>query len=63
MWGVDIGTIMAAGGLPNGRNFAENVSIRYLAGARVVHAGPGGTLSTIGGPGIRAGEDLALIGA
>jgi hypothetical protein len=63
VWGVDIGTIMAAGGLPNGRNFAENVAIRYLAGARIVHAGPGGTVSTIGGPGIRAGEDLALISA
>ncbi|WP_433051614.1 hypothetical protein [Dactylosporangium sp. CS-033363] len=63
VWGVDIGTIMAAGGLPNGRNFAENVAIRYLAGARVVHAGPGGIVSTVGGPGIRAGEDLALISA
>ncbi|WP_432979406.1 hypothetical protein [Dactylosporangium sp. CA-233914] len=63
VWGVDIGTIMAAGGLANGRNFAENVSVRYLAGARVVHAGPGGEVSTIGGPGIRAGEDLALIHA
>lgn len=62
-WGVDIGTVMAAGGLPNGRNFAENVSIRYLAGARVVHAGPGGRVSTVGGPGIRAGADLALIHA
>ncbi|WP_433610502.1 hypothetical protein ACQP2P_41445 [Dactylosporangium sp. CA-139114] len=63
VWGVDIGTIMAAGALPNGRNFAENVSIRYLAGARVVHAGPGGTRSTFSGPGIRAGEDLALVHA
>lgn len=63
VWGVDIGTVMAAGLLPNGRNFAENISIRYLAGARVVHAGPGGELSTIAGPGIRAGEDLALINA
>ncbi|GAA2390407.1 hypothetical protein [Dactylosporangium salmoneum] len=63
VWGVDIGTIMAAGALPNGRNFAENLSVRYLAGARVVHAGPGGTLSTVGGPGIRAGEDLALVNA
>ncbi|MFI5916113.1 hypothetical protein [Dactylosporangium sp. NPDC051541] len=63
VWGVDIGTIMAAGGLPNGKNFAENMSVRYLAGARVVHAGPGGEVSTVGGPGIRAGEDLALIHA
>jgi hypothetical protein len=63
VWGVDVGTIMAAGGLPNGRNFAENLGIRYLAGARVVHAGPGGRVSTVGGPGIRAGEDLALIHA
>jgi hypothetical protein len=63
VWGVDIGTIMAAGGLPNGRNFAENLSIRYFAGARVVHAGPGGHVSTVGGPGIRAGNDLALIHA
>lgn len=63
VWGVDVGTIMAAGGRPNGRNFAENLSVRYLAGARVVHAGPGGKVSTFGGPGIRAGEDLALIHA
>jgi hypothetical protein len=63
VWGVDIGTIMAAGGLPNGKNFAENVGVRYLTGARVVHAGPGGQVSTVGGPGIRAGEDLALIHA
>jgi hypothetical protein len=63
VWGVDIGTIMAAGGQPNGRNFAENLSIRYVAGARVVHAGPGGQVSTVGGPGIRAGNDLALIHA
>jgi len=63
VWGVDIGTIMAAGGLPNGKNFAENIGVRYLAGARVVHAGPGGQVSTVGGPGIRAGEDLALIHA
>jgi hypothetical protein len=63
VWGVDIGTIMAAGGLPNGKNFAENVGVRYLTGARVVHAGPSGQVSTIGGPGIRAGEDLALIHA
>ncbi|MER7002352.1 hypothetical protein ABT297_04795 [Dactylosporangium sp. NPDC000555] len=63
VWGVDVGTIMAAGGLSNGRNFAENLSVRYLAGARVVHAGPGGQVSTVGGPGIRAGEDLALIHA
>ncbi|WP_432831299.1 hypothetical protein [Dactylosporangium sp. CA-092794] len=63
VWGVDVGTVMAAGGLANGRNFAENLSVRYLAGARVVHAGPGGAVRTVGGPGIRAGEDLALIHA
>jgi hypothetical protein len=63
VWGVDIGTIMAAGGLLNGRNFAENIGVRYVAGVRVVHAGPGGRVSTVGGPGIRAGEDLALIHA
>ncbi|GAA3283253.1 hypothetical protein Dvina_48230 [Dactylosporangium vinaceum] len=63
VWGVDVGTVMAAGGRPNGRNFAENVRVRYLAGARVVHAGPGGQVSTVGGPGIRAGADLALIHA
>jgi hypothetical protein len=62
-WGVDVGTVLAAGGLPNGRNFAENLSVRYLAGARVVHAGPGGQVSTVGGPGIRAGADPALIHA
>ena len=63
VWGVDVGTLMAAGGLPNGRNFAENLSIRYHAGARFVHAGPGGQVTTVGGPGIRAGAEPALIHA
>ncbi|MET7397250.1 hypothetical protein ABZS66_27575 [Dactylosporangium sp. NPDC005572] len=61
--GVDVGTVLAAAGLLNGRHFAENVSIRYLASARVVHAGPGREPTTVGGPGLRAGADLALTGA
>ncbi|GAA2615732.1 hypothetical protein GCM10010399_53370 [Dactylosporangium fulvum] len=59
-WGLDVGTVMAAAGLLNGRHFTEDLSIRYLASARVMHADPAGALTTIGGPGIRAGADLAL---
>lgn len=62
-WDLDIGTVMAADGLLNGRNFAENLNIRYHASARVVHAEPGGGVTTVTGPGIRAGADLALITA
>jgi hypothetical protein len=63
-WGLDIGTVMATGGLLIGRNFAENLNIRYHASARVVHADPaGGGVTTVTGPGIRAGADLALITA
>ncbi|GGM35280.1 hypothetical protein ACFFX1_44075 [Dactylosporangium sucinum] len=62
-WGIDVGTVLAAAGLLNGRHFAENIRIRYLASARVVHADPGGAPTTVGGPGIRAGADLALTGA
>ncbi len=59
-WALDIGTVMAAGGLLNGRHFAENLNIRYHASTRVVHADAEGNLSTLAGPGIRTGADLAL---
>ena len=62
-WALDIGTVMAAAGLLNGRHFAENLSIRYHASTRVVHADANGHLTTLAGPGIRAGADLALAGA
>ncbi|MDG6108157.1 hypothetical protein Daura_46375 [Dactylosporangium aurantiacum] len=62
-WALDIGTVMAAGGLLNGRHFAENLSIRYHASTRVVHADADGNLSTLAGPGIRTGADLALAGS
>ncbi|GAA1506586.1 hypothetical protein GCM10009827_020460 [Dactylosporangium maewongense] len=62
-WALDIATVMAAGGLLNGRHFAENLNIRYHASARVVHADADGHLTTVAGPGIRAGADLALTGA
>lgn len=62
-WALDIGTVMAAGGLLNGRHFAENLNIRYHASTRVVHADANGNLTTLPGPGIRTGADLALTGA
>ncbi|WP_327008450.1 hypothetical protein OHA72_15065 [Dactylosporangium sp. NBC_01737] len=62
-WALDVGTVMAAGGLLNGRHFAENLNIRYHASTRVVHADANGNLTTLAGPGIRTGNDLALTGA
>jgi len=62
-WGLEIGTVLAAGGLLNGRHFAENLNIRYHTSGRVVHADANGGVVTLTGPGIRAGADLALITA